>query len=75
MGLTDQLNLLWNPISDIGLVAYATSSGHLYNLLEGDKSIPFVDDIEFAEIVKVMHTRQVNSLKKHLLAQIKMQID
>ncbi|HEX2107512.1 MAG TPA: hypothetical protein VHF28_07250 [Nitrososphaera sp.] len=47
----------------------------MYNLLEGDKSIPFVDDIEFAEIVKVMHTRQVNSLKKHLLAQIKKQID
>jgi hypothetical protein len=75
MGLTDQLNLLWNPISHIGLVAYATSSGHSYNLLEGNKSVPFVDDIEFAEIVKVIHTRQVNFLKKHLRAQVKIQID
>ncbi|MDQ4101385.1 MAG: hypothetical protein M3115_04275 [Thermoproteota archaeon] len=55
-----------NSISDLGVVAYVRSSEHLYNTLEGIKSIPYVDDIEFAEIVKVMHTRQVNFFKKHL---------
>lgn len=75
MGLTDQLNLLWNHISDIGVVAYATSSELLYNMLEGNKSMPFVDGIEFAQIVKVMHTRQVNSFKKHPHAQVKIQVD
>jgi translation elongation factor EF-1beta len=59
-----------NSISDLGVVAYVTSSEHLYNTLEGIKSIPFVDDIEFAEIVKVMHTRQVNFFKKHSQAHI-----
>lgn len=52
-----------NSISNIGVVAYVNSSEQLYNMLEEIKSMPFVEDVEYAEIIKVIHTRQVNFLK------------
>jgi hypothetical protein len=42
---------------------YVSSSGQLYSMLEEMKSMRFVKNVAFAEIIKLVHTGQVNFLK------------
>jgi DNA-binding Lrp family transcriptional regulator len=49
-----------NSISNVGVAAYVKSSEQLYSMLEGIKSMPFVENVEFAETIKIIRTRQAN---------------
>jgi DNA-binding Lrp family transcriptional regulator len=55
-----------NAISNINVFAYVSDSQQLYDMIESIKSLPFAEDVEFAEIVKVIATRQVNFFKIHI---------
>jgi len=52
-----------NTISNIGILAYFNSSEEIFNMLEVIKSMKYVNRVEFAEIVKVVHERQANFFK------------
>jgi DNA-binding Lrp family transcriptional regulator len=55
-----QVSTQMNSISNVGVAAYVKSSEQLYSMLEGIKSMPFVENVEFAETIKIIHTRQAN---------------
>jgi len=53
-----------NALSNVGVLAYFNSSEEVFSMLEGIKSIKFVNRVEFAEIVKIVDERQTNFFKK-----------
>jgi DNA-binding Lrp family transcriptional regulator len=58
-----QVSTQMNSISNVGVAAYVKSSEQLYNMLEGIKSMPFVENVEYAETIKIVRTRQANFFK------------
>ena len=52
-----------NAISNVGILAYFNSTEEVFGMLEVIKSMKYVDRVEFAEIVKVVHERTVNFFK------------
>ena len=53
-----------NTISNVGILAYFNSSEEVVRMLEEIKSMKYVNRVEFAEIVKVVHERQANFFKR-----------
>lgn len=58
-----KVNIQINSISNVGALAYVNSSEELYKMLEEIKSMQFVNDVEFAEIVKVVGKRPASLFK------------
>jgi hypothetical protein len=58
-----QVSVHINSISNICVNGYVGSSEQLYAMIEEIKSMPFAEDVEFAETVKVIAERQVNFFK------------
>ena len=52
-----------NSFSNIKVQAYVNNSQQLYNMIEEIKSMPFAEEVEFAETVKLIAERQVNFFK------------
>ena len=52
-----------NSISNVKVQAYISGSQQLYKMMEEIKSMPFAEDVEVAETVKVIAERQVNFFK------------
>ena len=52
-----------NSISNVGVTAYVDSSEELFAMLEEIKSMHFVEEVEFAEIVKLVDKRPANFFK------------
>ena len=52
-----------NSISNIRVQAYISNSQQLYNMIEEIKSMPFAENVDVAETVKVIAERQVNFFK------------
>jgi DNA-binding Lrp family transcriptional regulator len=60
-----------NSISNVGVTAYVDSSEELYTMLEEIKSMHFVEEVEFAEIVKLVDKRPANFFKVRMQNPIK----
>jgi len=57
-----------NTISNVGVSAYVNRSEQLYSMLEEMKDMPSVENVAFAEIVKVVEEKKVNFFKAQATA-------
>lgn len=57
------VSLQINSVSNIRVIGYVNTSEQLYRMIEEIKSLQFVNNVESAETVKEVGTRQVNFLR------------